>query len=183
MLLATTVTSEDELTQILFLQQGNLGNALSAEDIQSDGFVTLSYTIDSLKQMHALSPSVIIKTGSSVVAYALVVPKEGRKVFPPLEPMFQHLEDIIYQDQPLTARPFYIMGQICIAKGYRGKGLFDLLYLKHKELFQHRYPFVLTDISIRNQRSLRAHHRIGFKTIKTYRDELDEWAVVLWDWR
>lgn len=97
--------------------------------------------------------------------------------------MFQNLDAIIYQDRPLAAQPFYVMGQICIAKGYRGKGLFDVLYEKHKEVFQHQYPFVLTDISARNVRSLRAHQRIGFKTINTYRDELDDWSVVLWDWR
>ena len=74
------------------------------------------------------------------------------------------------------------MGQVCIAAAYRGQGVFDMLYKKHKEIFSGKYDVVITDIATRNTRSLRAHARVGFKTIATYTDELDEWAVVVWDW-
>jgi len=74
------------------------------------------------------------------------------------------------------------MGQVCVAAPYRGKGVFDLLYNQHKAAFSHKYDFVITDIATRNTRSMRAHARIGFKKIHTYRDELDEWDTVLWDW-
>ena len=71
------------------------------------------------------------------------------------------------------------MGQVCVDKDYRGKGLFDLLYQKHKEIYQDQYDFVITEVSTRNHRSIRAHQRAGFQTINTYCDELDEWAVVI----
>jgi L-amino acid N-acyltransferase YncA len=75
------------------------------------------------------------------------------------------------------------MGQICVDKAYRGKGVFELLYQKHREIFEKSYDFIVTEISTRNTRSLRAHEKVGFKTIHTYRDSMDEWNVVVWDWR
>jgi ribosomal protein S18 acetylase RimI-like enzyme len=97
--------------------------------------------------------------------------------------MFTRFDQLIYDNKPLPEYHFYIMGQICIAKEYRGKGLFDMLYEKHKEIFQSKYDFVITEVATRNIRSMRAHIRVGFKIIATYTDELDEWAVVIWDWR
>ncbi len=64
---------------------------------------------------------------------------------------------------------------------YRGQGVFDLLYAHHRQLFARQYDFVITEIATRNQRSQRAHERVGFETINTYRDELDEWNVVVMD--
>jgi len=31
-------------------------------------------------------------------------------------------------------------------------------------------------------RSLRAHERVGFEPIHRYRDGVDEWVIVAWDW-
>ena len=102
---------------------------------------------------------------------------------PDLQEMFQNLEEVYYKNSPLASFHFYCMGQICIAKEYRGKGLVNALYQKHKELYGREYDFILTEISTRNYRSLKAHQKIGFETIHTHRDTLDEWAVVVWDWQ
>jgi RimJ/RimL family protein N-acetyltransferase len=58
-----------------------------------------------------------------------------------------------------------------------------MLYQQHRQLLQHKYDFVITEIATRNTRSMRAHQRLGFTTIHIHRDALDEWAVVIWDWR
>ena len=44
------------------------------------------------------------------------------------------------------------------------------------------FDFIITEISASNYRSLNAHKRIGFKKINTFRDKIDEWDVVIWDW-
>jgi RimJ/RimL family protein N-acetyltransferase len=36
----------------------------------------------------------------------------------------------------------------------------------------------VTEVSTSNTRSLRAHARVGFEVVTTYRDATDEWAVV-----
>jgi L-amino acid N-acyltransferase YncA len=75
------------------------------------------------------------------------------------------------------------MGQICIDKTYRGKGVFKMLYDKHREMNKDVYDFIVTEISTGNLRSIKAHQKTGFKTIHTYLDHMDEWNVVLWDWK
>ena len=74
------------------------------------------------------------------------------------------------------------MGQVCIDKDYRGKGIFNILFQKHKEVYSNAYELLVTEISTKNYRSQKAHEKIGFTTIYTYSDALDEWNVVVWDW-
>ncbi|HEX8699888.1 MAG TPA: GNAT family N-acetyltransferase [Myxococcaceae bacterium] len=176
------VQHRSELEQILVLQRKNLKQELSPEEMGSQGFVTVEHDLPALEQMHALAPSVIALQGSELVAYALTMPRECRSLMPVLVPMFELFDRLEYRGKPLRDYRFYVMGQICIDKAHRGKGLFDLLYREHRELYQPRFDFIITEVATRNQRSMRAHERVGFQTIHTYRDATDEWAVVLWDW-
>ena len=49
--------------------------------------------------------------------------------------------------------------------------------------YAERFELLVTEISTRNQRSLRAHARVGFEPVHRYRDDVDEWEIVAWDWR
>ncbi|MBS1609300.1 MAG: GNAT family N-acetyltransferase [Bacteroidetes bacterium] len=178
----TTVSTKDELQQILDLQKRNLKQHISEAEKEEQGFVTMSFSMPMMETLHAVAPSIIIKDDHNVIAYAIVLLQQGRKAYPALEPMFVNLEKLNWQGKPLYHYNFYIMGQVCVDKGYRGLGLFDMLYLKHKEIYQHQYDFIVTTISTSNLRSLNAHKRVGFVTINTFTDNLDEWDVVLWDW-
>ncbi|MBN1208808.1 MAG: GNAT family N-acetyltransferase [Myxococcaceae bacterium] len=178
----TAVQHRAELEQILALQRENLKQALSAEEMRSQGFVTLQHDLAALEQMHALAPSIIARQGEELVGYALTMPRECRALMPVLVPMFELFDRLDYRGRPLKDYRFYVMGQIAIAKAHRGRGLFELLYDKHRELYQHQFDFVITEVSASNHRSLRAHERVGFQTVHTYRDATDEWAVVAWDW-
>ena len=183
MLTLTTVASSGELEEILRLQQQNLLQNIDDVEMQTQGFVTMIHSLDVLQKMHALAPSVIAKDNGKVVGYALVMLRECRELFPPLEPMFNNFDNLEYKEHPLNHYQYYVMGQVCIDKQYRRTGLFDQLYQKHKEIYSGDYDFIMTEVSTRNLRSLRAHERVGFETINTYSDDLDEWAVVLWNWK
>jgi Acetyltransferase (GNAT) family len=182
MLHSTLTSSTEELQQILKLQQENLIPHLDETEMQSQGFVTLRHNLKILEQMHSLAPTVIIKEDEKVVAYALTMLQECRRLMPDLEPMFSLLDKLSWNNKPLIEYSFYVMGQVCIDKQYRGRGLFDELYSHHKKIYQPQFDLFITEIATRNHRSIRAHERVGFKTIHTHRDELDEWAVVGWDW-
>jgi hypothetical protein len=182
MLQACLVTNTGELAQILSLQEQNLPGIISKDEMQSQGFVTLRHDLQTLQQMHVLSPSIIIKNEDDIVAYALTMLVECRLLVPDLEPMFDLLDGLRWNSQQLSTLPFYVMGQICVSKAYRSQGLVQMLYQHHKKIYQPQFDLLVTEISIHNPRSLRAHEKIGFKTIHTYRDRLDEWAVVAWDW-
>jgi ribosomal protein S18 acetylase RimI-like enzyme len=182
MLYATLVTSDDELHQILHLQQLYLRGNNDAVEEKEQGFVTVHHSFDILFQMHQLAPSVIVKDNDNVVAYALTMVNECRNLIPILVPMFEMFDKIIYNGKLLYQYKFYVMGQIGVHKDYRGKGLVQMLYKKHKEDYSNQFDFIVTEISTSNARSMRAHEKIGFKTIHQFTDEADEWNIVLWDW-
>jgi GNAT superfamily N-acetyltransferase len=175
---ARPVASDAELEQILELQRRNLPRNLDEAERAEQGFVTVEHTLEVLRRMHALVPSIVAIDDGQLAGYALVMPIECRTFVPILEPMFRRLEG----QATLANRRYYVMGQICVAKPWRGRGVFDQLYDAHREHLQGRYDTCVTEISVRNTRSLKAHQRVGFVELERYRDATDEWAIVIWNW-
>ena len=182
MLVPGITSSIEDLRQILDLQQKNLKQNLSAGEMMEQGFVTLEHTLTILEEMHRIAPSIVVKDEGKVIGYALTETKECRKLMPDLEPMFALFDSLTWKNRPITSYSYYVMGQICIAKECRGKGVFGLLYQEHRRVYQSVFDLFITEISTSNLRSLRAHEKTGFKIIHTHRDEVDEWNVVGWDW-
>lgn len=179
----TIVQNQHELEQVLSLQQANLQTNINLPEIESQGFVTVQHSLETLQLMNQLAPSIIIKDNDIVIAYALVMLKTCRNLIATLEPMFAEFDSMQWNGNALNTYKYYVMGQVCVSKNYRGLGLFDQLYDKHREIYSKDYDFILTEVALRNKRSLRAHERVGFKTVHTYKDMTDEWAVILWDWK
>ena len=96
--------------------------------------------------------------------------------------MFNLLDTLTYKGTPVKDLRYYVMGQICVAKAYRGKGVFRQLYAAHKKHLSGTYDFCITEISSRNLRSMRAHEKVGFTLLHRFSDATDEWNIVLWDW-
>ncbi len=180
---ATTVTTDNELEEIVQLSHKNLRTKISLAKQQQEGFITWNYSFQLLKQMNDQCAHVIVKDNSSVVGYALVALKTASIFHKDLNAMMAHLETLQYKNKSLQQYKFYVMGQICVRDDYRGKCVFQMLYQHHKKLFENNFDFVVTEISTSNTRSMRAHKKIGFEIIHTYKDALDEWNVVLWNWK
>ena len=151
MLYATTVKTEKDLEEIQRLNQQNLRKNLSEEEIAQEGFVSWFYSLDLLKNMHQLAPSIIVKDKEEVIAYALVTLKEASTFHNDLRVMIENLQSVIYKGRPLLLYNFYLMGQVCIHKNYRGKGVFSLLYQEHKKVYSPEYELLVTEISTKQQ--------------------------------
>ncbi len=133
-----------------------------------------------MRLRRVLSP----KDGEEVVGYALVMPRSFAVDGPILQPMFDLLDTLSWHRESLrTQDRWFVMGQICVAEGYRGMGVFDGMYQKMRELCGKEYDFVITEIAERNTRSIRAHERVGFQTLHTFSDAVagEDWRVVVWD--
>lgn len=181
-MIATVVTTDEELKQIVELSRKNHRLYIDAGEKEKEGFVSWEYSFDLLKKMQDQQPHVIVKDGERLVGYALVALKEAGAFHTDLVAMFSYLETVKYNGKFLSEYKYYVMGQVCVDKDYRGKGVFNMLYQQHKKLFKDRFDFVATEISQNNTRSVRAHEKVGFKTIYTYKDSIDNWNVVVWDW-
>jgi GNAT superfamily N-acetyltransferase len=178
----TTVSGFADVRAIHELQAANLAAALEPDEIASQGFVTVRHELAVLQRMNEVAPAIVAKDGDRVVAYALVMPREFAADVPILKPLFETLETLSWKGVSLRVNPrWFVMGQICVAKAYRGSGIFDGLYRAMAEVCRDRYDFVVTEVAARNGRSLRAHARIGFQTLHVYADATtgEQWHVIV----
>jgi L-amino acid N-acyltransferase YncA len=180
----TKCNSQNDLEGILTLQKANLSRALSADEIQSQGFVTVDHTFDMLKSLNDLERHVIAKHNSKVVGYVLAMTKQSRFDIPVLIPMFDVFDLVSYKNKKISAYNYIIVGQVCVDKNYRGAGIFDNCYAAYRKFYDTAYEFAITEIAATNLRSLKAHKRIGFEEIYSYTaSNKTEWIIVVWDWK
>lgn len=167
----TTAKTTDELLQILSLQKMNLRFSVSAEEMQQEGFVTVSHDLELLTRMNDACPHIIAKDNDKVVGYALSMVPSFKDEITVLQPMFQELEKLNIQN-------YLAMGQICIAKSHRKQGLFRGLYEAMKKASYPNYEYIITEVDATNSRSLGAHLAIGFEKICTYHSLGQDWELI-----
>ncbi|MEP6926071.1 MAG: GNAT family N-acetyltransferase [Ginsengibacter sp.] len=184
MIIYTTVTTDDEILQIIELQKRNLPQNLTNEQINTQGFVTVIHSFDTLKKMNIMEQSIIAKDNDRVIGYLLAMTSKSRNDIPVLVPMFNAFDNVMYNNKKISTYKYIVVGQVCIAEDYRGKGILDDCYNEYRNHFKNKYDFAITEIDMNNKRSINAHSRIGFNPVHNYFDpENVEWSVVLWDWK
>ena len=182
-MLSICLSSErTELEQIIALQRANQSSAVARDQWDSQGFVTMEYTVAQLQEMSGAYRHVLAKSDGVVVGYALVMLKQYRDAFPFLHAMFDTIEAGFHDGRALCASRYFVMGQVCIAQSHRGSGIFGQLYAKLKEQMAADFDLVLTEVSEKNGRSLRAHRQLGFRDIATTAAPT-EWHVIAWNWQ
>ena len=183
MIVYTTSGNDDDLYGILALQKRNLAANLAEEEIASQGFVTVSHSFEDLAKMNAVEQSVIAKDGDEVIAYLIAMTGKSKFDIPVLVPMFELFEKIEFRGKTLAVCNYMVVGQVCVDKNYRGKGILDDCYRYYRERFKDRYDFAITEIANSNARSIKAHARIGFKTIREYTAPDGQiWSIVILEW-
>ncbi len=182
----TTVTLPREVELILALQAENHRDHVDAATAASDGYTSVRHDPAVLQAMNRAHPSAIAKSDGQLAGYCLMMAQSFRDQVPILEPMFSLLEQLEWRGQALAGDPrWFVMGQVCVARAFRGMGIFDGLYHQLRKTYAPRFDFTVTEISQRNPRSLRAHRRVGFETLHAYADPAadEHWEVMVWDWR
>lgn len=178
-----SVNTIQELHGIKDLQALNLRKNIDAATALSEGFLTAEYTIEYLQQMHDASPSIIAKDGDTVVGYALVATKEVRNGHDLMADLFNVIDTKYYNGKCLDEVNYVVVGQLCVAKEYRGQGLVKGLYDYYRDCYAADYEYLITDVAQANTRSLNAHKKSGFIVIDTLEYGGIGWDIVLWDWR
>lgn len=177
----TTASTDDHIHQILVLQKENLRGTKSSDTEADQGFVTVTHDYNLLKNMNDACPHIIALDGDEVVGYALAMVKDFKYKVPILTPMFDLLDGLEYEGKRIGDFTYLVMGQVCVAENYRGKGIFQGLYQKYFETYKGPYDYIITEIAARNTRSMRAHINVGFQEIYRYDEPgMEEWVVVLY---
>jgi ribosomal protein S18 acetylase RimI-like enzyme len=178
----TRVSSQSEIVGIRDLQTLNLKQNITTEEAIDQGFLTASYSIEYLQEMNAASPAIIAKDGDKVVGYALVATKDVRNGHELIEGLFDAIDKSEYNGKLLKDVNYVVVGQLCVAKEYRGQDLVQKLYGHFRECLSKEFTYLVTDIAKTNARSLKAHKKSGFQVINKLMYEGFEWNIVLWDW-
>lgn len=174
--------SQTDLQGILELQQKNLPQNLSPEEKSEQGFVRVEHNLELLGLLNSIESHVIAKDGNTVAAYFLAMTKKSRNDVPMLVPMFRQFDKLTYKGKNVSEYNYMVIGQVCIGKNYRGIGLFSSCFEVYQNAFKKEYDFAITEISISNPRSIKAHQKAGFEIIHTFQDEFETWVIVVCDW-
>lgn len=171
-----------ELVAILELQRQNLVKSVSAEVQIVEGFVTAEYDLPFMEKMHETAPSVIAVEGGQVVGYCLAMQPILLAEVAQLAEFFQILNRIPCAGRKLSETSYIVMGQVCVAASHRRQGVFRGLYHFFKQVYQSQFDWLVTDVNLRNQRSISAHYAIGFEPLQRYTDaEGQHWEVIAWN--
>jgi len=178
----TRVSSVSEIIGIRDLQALNLKQNITAEESVEQGFLTAAFMIEYLQQMNSASPAIIAKDGDKLVGYALVATKEIRKGHDLLEGLFDAIDECVYNGKLLREVNYVVVGQLCVAKEYRGQDLVQKLYGHFRDCLSNEFTYLVTDVAKANARSLKAHKKRGFQVINELMYGGFGWDIVLWDW-
>ena len=170
--------TDEELLQILTLQQSNFPSSISNEEKTKEGFVTVQHDFKILKSMNDKCQHIIATYDNEVIGYALSMVKEFQENIEVLKPMFVEIEK-----HKKNQSSYLVMGQICVDKEFRKKGVFRGMYTFMRRELRQQYDTLITEIDSRNKRSIDAHYAIGFKQLQMYNADNQDWEIVSWDWK
>jgi ribosomal protein S18 acetylase RimI-like enzyme len=178
----TTASSDADILGIKQLQDQNLKSAVTPQEAAEQGFVTAVYSFDFLKEMNTHTPAIVAKDNEIIAGYALATTRAAGEKHHLLHELFIAIDSVTYNGQPLKHSKYLVVGQLCVAKRYRGQALVQRMYDEMKKIYSSKFTYCITDVAEDNPRSLKAHLKSGFKVVDTLQYGGISWHIVLWDW-
>lgn len=171
--------AESDLIAIKELQTQNLKETLSLEERIAEGFVTCVYDIKMLEEMCGDWSHIVAWEESLLLGYALCMQRDALPNFPILVPLHERLKSLEWKAKPISALHSAVIGQVCVAKGFRKQGLLQAMYTAMREQLMSSFQLLITEIDADNIPSLRAHRSFGFEEIVRYKEQNGRvWVIV-----
>ncbi|NLB19356.1 MAG: GNAT family acetyltransferase [Clostridium sp.] len=158
----------EDIGKVSKLQSKYHISTISEED-KPDGFVTTLFTEEQFKMLIEKENGLAIACdGDEIVGYAMAASWGYWSEWPLFQHMIEDLPTTEYLDQILSTENSYQYGPICVHKDYRGTDVFPDLFEFSRTQMKDRFPILITFINVINERSTRAHKKIGLDIIKTF---------------
>lgn len=158
----------NDIDEVLELHAKYQIDSISHED-KKDGFVTTSFTKEQLaKVINEEQGLFIARKNDKVVAYVMCGSWKFCSIWPIFTQMVQDLPKLSYLGQAITTENSYQYGPVCVDKSVRGSGVLEALFDFAREEMSQRYPIMVTFINKINQRSFKAHTRLGLEVIAEF---------------
>lgn len=158
----------NDIDEVLELHAKYQIDSISHED-KKDGFVTTSFTKEQLaKVINEEQGLFIARKNDKMVAYVMCGSWKFCSIWPIFTQMVQDLPKLSYLGQAITTENSYQYGPVCVDKSVRGSGVLEALFDFAREEMSQRYPIMVTFINKINQRSFKAHTRLGLEVIAEF---------------
>ena len=154
----------EQAQQVEALNQANMLDRLSAESVQTQGFLSALYPADLLLRMAVQTPAVIAMRHGRVVGFLVL--NSSVAYLPEHKLAMSVLGQHLYRGKPLAAYRFLRCGPLCVAQEARGCGVAKGLYA----FAAREYPdfdLLVVRVNQSNSPSLKTHHRLGFRHFAT----------------
>ncbi|MEM1259541.1 MAG: GNAT family N-acetyltransferase, partial [Bacteroidota bacterium] len=165
--------TKEEIRQILALQKQNLPKNLSEKEIREQGFLTVEHSFDLLWEMNQVFPHTLATKDGKVIGYALSMTPKFALDIPILKSLFEEIKKVF------KGKEFIVMGQICVAKTHRGQGVFRELYKNMQGYTQDTFDSIITEVDVKNSRSMSAHKAVGFKELSRHASDGKVWSMIV----
>ncbi|AHJ13876.1 GNAT family N-acetyltransferase [Sulfurospirillum multivorans] len=176
-----SIATQNDIDDVLELHSNYQIDTISPED-KKDGFVTTSFTKEQLTQLineeHALF---IARKNGTVVAYVMCGSWKFCSIWPIFTQMIHDLPNLSYLGQTITTENSYQYGPVCIDKSVRGSGALETIFDFAREEMSKRYPILVTFINKVNQRSFKAHSRLGLEVIAEFSFNNNHYYELVYD--
>lgn len=171
--------TEDHLRGIIDLQQKNLPSQIANEQERLDqGYLSVANSLDELRDMKAECPQVVAfdPITGNVVGYRIFYTRKQKENSCAFQHMWSYTQEVDCSTLLGGVRHYLTdpdrvgKGQTCIAKEFRGCGMFEALYKYSLNLLSSRYTHLFARISADNTRSRRAHEKVGFEELCRFKN-------------
>ena len=163
----TRIATEADINGIVELQSLNLYANLSSAELEQ-GFVTTPITVEQIETILAQSGVFIAEAENKLVGYAFAGSWDFFSQWAIFPHMLSRLVLLEYKGIKLTTDNTFQYGPVCIARTLRGSGTFPQLFQTMRSNLAQQYPIGITFINKLNQRSLKAHIKLGLEIIDQF---------------
>jgi len=145
--------TDSDFSQIMTIEKMNLEESITEEECRSQGFVTVHHDLPLLQGMRKSAPQVVAKIDDKIAGYALNLSCDQKDRIPMLQPMFDRIEKADFHGRALHGASYMIMVGVCVAKPYRGRGIWLGLYRHMRSLLASKVDYIITEIALRNKKN------------------------------
>ena len=146
------------------LKENFVGNLGDAE--KKDGFLSINFEADQLKEMAADGVMIVALFDSRVVAFLTTQTCEYNLNLPIAKTLVEKLSNTVESHKTL------VCGPVCIDSDFRGQGLLEQLYEVLAREAEGTYDTGITFVSDSNPRSIAAHkHKLGMTPVGKFEEE------------
>ena len=166
----TYVTATDEhIEGFLALQDVNHVTNLTEVQQNKNGYVTLGFTAEKLRDLMDREHLFVALYNNEVVAYLVCASWQYLSDWPIIAHMVNELPKQQLAGQVTTTENSYQYGPICIREDMRGKGVLMGIYQFARSVMAEHYPLGVTFINRRNGRSMKAHtEKLGLELLGAF---------------